>query len=159
MKRVVVTLLLVVLSAGAYAQTHQGDSSFGLNLGYGFDTENFTLGLDYRYNVTDELRLAPSITHFVKNRGLSAWAFDMNVHYVFPLSENFGFYPLAGVDLTFWRLGEGEWHLNKTRFGANLGLGGEIYATRDLTIGLEVKYNIVKEVDQALVALRIGYNF
>ena len=51
--------------------------------------------------VTDAFRLTPSITHLVKNDGLSAWAIDMNAHYVFKLSEMFGFYPLAGLSLSF----------------------------------------------------------
>ena len=41
----------------------------------------------------------------------------------------------------------------------NIGLGAEVYATRELSLGLEVKYNIVKDIDQALLGLRVGYNF
>ncbi|MDH6305873.1 opacity protein-like surface antigen [Parabacteroides sp. PF5-5] len=159
MKRIVVLLMLVVFSLGVHAQNHKGDSSFGLNLGYGFDSENVTLGLDYRINFTDAVRFAPSITHFVKDNGLSAWMIDVNAHYVFPLSEYFGFYPLAGLSLGFWKASAGGWSHNDTRFGANLGLGGEVYASKEITLGLEVKYNIVKDIDQALIAFRVGYNF
>lgn len=159
MKRVVVIVLLAVFSLGVYAQNHQGDSSFGLNLGYGFDSENVMLGIDYRFNMTDELRLVPSITHFVKKDHHSAWAIDMNAHYVFPLSEYFGFYPLGGLSLSVWKWKVGGLSDNDTRFGANIGLGGELYASKELTVGLEVKYNIIKTYDQAILALRIGYNF
>ena len=118
--------MLTLFSIGAYAQTQQGQSSFGFNLGYNFnDVGNATIGIDYRYCVTDAFRLTPSITHLVKNDGLSAWAIDMNAHYVFKLSEMFGFYPLAGLSLSFWKAG--PW--DATRFGANIGLGGEVYAT------------------------------
>ena len=76
--------MLTLFSIGAYAQTQQGQSSFGFNLGYNFnDVGNATIGIDYRYCVTDAFRLTPSITHLVKNDGLSAWAIDMNAHYVF----------------------------------------------------------------------------
>ena len=126
--------MLTLFSIGAYAQTQQGQSSFGFNLGYNFnDVGNATIGIDYRYCVTDAFRLTPSITHLVKNDGVSAWAIDMNAHYVFKLSEMFGFYPLAGLSLSFWKAG--PW--DATRFGANIGLGGEVYATDRVSVGLE----------------------
>lgn len=160
MKKLMVMMMLIIFSAGAYAQTQLGQSSFGLNIGYGFDTKNATLGIDYRYNVTDEFRLTPSITHFVKNDGLSAWAIDMNAHYVFKLSDMFGFYPLGGLSLSFWKGdAKGFGPYNYTRFGANIGLGGEVYATSQITVGLEAKYNIIKDFDQAMLAVRVGYNF
>jgi len=155
MKKLIVMLMLTIVSTGVFAQTEKGSSSFGLNIGYGFDSENATLGIDYRYNLTNEIRLTPSITHFVKNDGLKAWAIDMNAHYVVQLSDMFGFYPLGGLSLSFWNFHS----IDKTRFGANVGLGGEVYATKEITIGLEAKYNIIKDFDQAMIAVRVGYNF
>lgn len=160
MKKLIVMCMLAIISMSAFAQTQQGQSSFGFNIGYGFnDNGNALLGVDYRYNFTDEVRFAPSLTYFVKDNGLSAWAIDMNVHYVFKLSEMFGFYPLAGLDLSFWKASVGDWSHNMTRFGANVGLGGEVYATDQLTVGLEFKYNIIKDWDQPILGVRVGYNF
>ncbi|MCD8135814.1 MAG: porin family protein [Parabacteroides gordonii] len=168
MKKLIVMCMLAIISMSAFAQTQQGQSSFGFNIGYGFnDFGNALLGVDYRYNFTDEVRFAPSLTYFVKDDGVSAWAIDMNVHYVFKLSEMFGFYPLAGLDLSFWKGSvDGEFlgqrikaTANETRFGANIGLGGEVYATDQLTVGLEFKYNIIKDFDQPILGVRVGYNF
>lgn len=169
MRKFVMMLMLAVFSLGVYAQTFQGQSAVGLNIGYGFDSKNATLGIDYRYCITDAVRLNPSLTHFVKNNGLSAWAIDLNAHYVVKLSEMFGFYPLAGLSLAFWNfdggkldLGEyGKYELSDsaTRFGVNVGLGGEVYATDNLSIGLEVKYNIIKDFNQAILGVRAGYSF
>ncbi len=161
MKKFIVTCMLVILGIGASAQTRQGQSSFGVNLGYGFsDHSNVLFGLDYRYNFTDEIRFAPSFSYFVKENGLSAWAVDVNAHYVIPLSDMFGFYPLAGLDLSFWDLEFGnELHQRYTRFGVNLGLGGEVYATDQLTVGLEFRYNLIKDFNQPILGVRIGYNF
>lgn len=168
MKKLIVMCMLAIISMSAFAQTQQGQSSFGFNIGYGFnDNGNALLGVDYRYNLTDEVRLAPSLTYFVKDNGISACAIDMNVHYVFKLSDMFGFYPLAGLDLSFWKW-SGKTYIdgnrikvsqNETRFGANIGLGGEVYATDQLTVGLEFKYNIVKDFDQPILGVRVGYNF
>ena len=88
-------LMLAVFSLGAYAQTQQGQSAVGFNIGYGFDSKNATLGVDYRYCITDAVRLSPSLTYFVKNDNHSTWAIDLNAHYVVKLSEMFGFYPLV----------------------------------------------------------------
>ena len=147
-------LMLAVFSLGAYAQTQQGQSAVG------FDSKNATLGVDYRYCITDAVRLSPSLTYFVKNDNHSTWAIDLNAHYVVKLSEMFGFYPLAGLSLSFWNwdAGHGLSH-NETRLGANIGLGGEVYATDNLSIGLEVKYNIIKDFDQAMLGVRVGYSF
>lgn len=155
MKKIIILLMLTVFSLGVYAQTQQGQSSVGLNIGYGFDSENATLGVDYRYSLTDAIRLNPSLTALVKNNELSAWMIDMNAHYVVKLSEMFGFYPLAGLSLSFWDI----YGYNATRFGVNLGLGGEIYATQNITVGLDIKYNIIKDFDQAMMAVRVGYSF
>ncbi|NDV55082.1 porin family protein [Parabacteroides sp. 52] len=166
MKRFVILVMMSVFSLGVFAQ--KGQSSFGFNVGYGFEWKNATLGVDYRYNITDEFRLGPSITHLVKNDGLSAWVLDMNAHYVVKLSDMFGFYPLAGLSLSYWNASGYYWDLtgkaseisaNETYVGANIGLGGEVYATKQITVGLEVKYNIIKDMDQALFAVRVGYNF
>lgn len=166
MKKLFMLIVMAAVSLGAVAQTDKGDSSFGFNVGYGFDSENALLGIDYRYNLIDEVRLAPSLTYFVKNNGLSVWAIDMNAHYIVKLSDMFGFYPLAGLSLSFWKFGDLFWDgrhhhgsINRTRFGANIGLGGEVYATNQITVGLEVKYNIIKDFDQAMLGVRVGYNF
>lgn len=159
MKKTLMVFLLAAVNLAGYAQTKEGDSSFGLNVGYGFDSENVTLGVDYRYNLTNEFRLSPSMTYYVKKDHHSAWAIDMNAHYVVEVNENFGFYPLAGLDLSFWSWDLGSVSKNRTRLGVNLGLGGEVYASEQISIGLEFKYQIIKTYDQALFAVRMGYNF
>lgn len=159
MKKLILLIVMAVFGLAGYAQTQAGRSSVGFNIGYGFDSKNATLGVDYRYCITDAVRLNPSITGFVKNDGVSAWAIDLNAHYVVKLSEMFGFYPLAGLDLSFWKFSAEDYSVNRTRFGANVGLGGEVYATQNLSVGLEVKYNIIKDYDQALLAVRVGYSF
>ncbi|RHJ91781.1 porin family protein [Parabacteroides bouchesdurhonensis] len=161
MKKFVIMIMLAVISLGAYAQTEQGKSSIGFNLGYGFDDiDNATVGIDYRYCILDDVRIAPSLTYHVKNNSLSAWAIDVNAHYVVKLSEMFGFYPLAGLDMSFWKVNAGHGlSYNTTRFGANIGLGGEVYATNNLSVGLEVKYLVIKDLSRPMIGVRVGYNF
>lgn len=160
MKKLVLMVLLAVMSLGAYAQTKSGESSIGFTIGGGFDNvDNATLGIDYRYCILDNFRINPSLTYNVKNEGLSAWAIDLNANYVFNLSEWFGFYPLAGLDLSFWKWSNNHVSVNETRFGANIGLGAEFYATDNITIGAEFKYLCIKDMDRPMIGFRIGYNF
>ncbi len=164
MKKIVMLIMLAVISLGASAQIERGRSSVGLNLGYGFDTENPIIGIDYRYALTNAIRINPGLSHYIKKDGLKAWAIDLNAHYVVRLSDMFRFYPLAGVDLSFWdqelikepRVEDSE---SKTRVGLNLGLGLEMYATERILVGLEFKYQIISKVDQAILGIRAGYVF
>ena len=149
MKKVLFAFLLTVITMSASAQA--GTQSVGFSLGCAFDTNSTTIGVDYRYNITDAWRLAPSVSRYIQH---DAWVIDANVHYVFRLSEMFGFYPLAGLNLSFW-----DSKYDPISFGANLGMGAELYATEKITIGLEAKYNISVDYDQPSLALRIGYNF
>lgn len=148
----IMLLVFAAISTIGYAQ--KGQTSAGFTLGHAFDSENVVAGIDLRYNVTDELRVAPALSHFIKKNNANAWAVDVNLHYVFPLTDMFGFYPLGGAGLTYWDAGNA-----KARLGLNIGLGGEIYATKEVTVGLEMKYNIVSDFDQAIIGLRVGYNF
>lgn len=161
MRKFIVMCVLAVVGITASAQNSLGQSSFGFNVGYGFgDNSSMLFAFDYRYSLTDEVRFAPSLTYFAKNDGLSAWAFDVNAHYIFQVDEMFGFYPLAGLDLSFWRFdGFDGFHKTLTRFGANFGVGGEVYATDQLTVGMEFKYNLIKDFSQPILAVRIGYCF
>lgn len=156
MKKIIMVMMLTVISMGVFAQTKKGDTSVGFNVGYAFDTENALFGLDLRHNLTNEFRLAPSMTYLAKNQGISALMLDLNAHYVFKLNDQFGFYPLGGLNLSFWNPGGDD---TLTRFGVNIGLGAEVYATEQVSVALETRYNIVKDIDQALMAVRIGYKF
>jgi opacity protein-like surface antigen len=163
MKRLILVMMLAVLCLGANAQTKQGYSSVGVTTGYAFDQDNVTFGVDYRICLFDNVRFAPSLTYLVKNDGLSAWNIDMNAHYIFKLSNQFGFYPLGGLDIAFWKysIGDGKWSYNdnQTRLGLNVGMGGEVYALQDLTVGLELKYLVTEDHSQPMFGVRIGYNF
>jgi hypothetical protein len=47
---------------------------------------------------------------------------------------------------------------NETRIGLNVGLGCEWRLSPEISVGLDMKYNITK-YDQALAAFRVAYHF
>jgi len=114
-----------------------------------------TIGVDFRYNILSDVRIAPSITHMISRYDQSAWYFDCDAHYVVAMDDKFSFYPIGGISLSALNL------LYKThaRLGFNVGLGGEIRIIDQLSVGLDMKYNVVQDYHQALVAVRAAYHF
>ena len=78
----------------------------------------------------------------------------MNAHYVFKLSEMFGFYPLAGLSLSFWKAG--PW--DATRFVID-HFNNRLVTRISGFCRWTLKYNIIKDLDAAALAVRVGYNF
>lgn len=155
MKKLLLFMTLIVMAVSAKAQ-QRGDMSVGTSVGYGFGNKSMYWGIDYNYSITDAFRIAPSFTYQFKNHGRSAAMIDADAQYLIPLTEMVGFYPLAGLSLSFWDL---PLDINKTRFGVNLGLGAEIYASDIISVGVEVKYNFIKSFDQVMAGVRLAYRF
>ena len=141
-----------------YAQ--QEHISVGFRTGIAADHEAPTIGVDIRYNIFKDVRIAPSITHMIRYKNQSAWYFDFEGHYVFDISNAFSFYPIGGVSLSIW-----DFHsrfsdkITHTRLGLNVGLGGEIKIIYQLSVGLDMKYNVIRDYHQALAAVRVAYHF
>ncbi|MDR2764559.1 MAG: outer membrane beta-barrel protein [Tannerella sp.] len=156
MKKLLLTSIVMLCVASGYAQ--RGHMSVGTKLGYAAEWETVTLGVDYRYNFLPDFRLAPSLTYMLRNRGMSAWYMDMDCHYIVVVSDLFSFYPIGGLGVSVWRP-----HLFGTdgvaRVGLNVGLGAELWLSPEISIGMEMKYNIISTYDQALAAVRVAYHF
>ncbi|MDR0348923.1 MAG: porin family protein [Tannerella sp.] len=153
MKKIIYLLLFAALAVSGYAQ--QGDASAGLKFGYAFEFETAVFGVDFRYNIMPDIRIAPSITHMFKGKGVSGWYIDFDGHYVIDLANDFSFYPIGGIALSIWDVGEKGRH---TRLGPNIGLGGEYRVIDDLSIGMDFKYNITGgDFHQAILGVRFAY--
>lgn len=162
MKRIVILLMLTSFSLNLYAQMQKKRFSLGYSGGGTTITENATLGIDYRYNLTNTVRISPSVTKMLRYYGYTGWMFDANVHYVISFNDVFSIYPLAGFSALTLRnkvKNETEKAPRDTYFGANVGVGGEFYFVDEIIIGLDVKYNIQKKHDQMMAAIRIAYMF
>ena len=128
MKKLIVTVALAFLSAAGYAQ--QGHASAGVNTGYALDRESVTFGLDFRYNVWRNVRIAPSVTHMFRNNGASAWYIDFDAHYVVSVTRYFAFYPIGGMGMSVWECRDRRRTL---RYGRNIGgYGHEIQSDERL---------------------------
>lgn len=183
-KIVLLTVCIAVFTAQGFAQNRykgeKGISSVGLLMGYGIDNTALTIGLDYRYNIKNQLRLAPSVLYMMEKDDLSTWYFNADAHYLIRTSEKVTLYPIGGIGLSSWKY---EWDLTnrvvqslleefleenvgikrsetKFRFGLNLGFGCEMRVSKDLILGAEFKYNLTnRHYDQAMLLARAAYYF
>ena len=123
MKKFIIAASLIFLGLGsAFAQ--QGKQAVGGSLSYGTETESVGIGAKYQYNITNEIRIEPSMDYFFKHNGLSMFDINANVHYLVPIASNVKIYPLAGFTFTSWHqdLGIGAgFGASTSKFGVNLG--------------------------------------
>lgn len=155
MKKILVLLSFTVLAVSGYAQ--KGHISVGTMMGLAHEFETVTFGVDFRYHILPDVRIAPSVTHMVRGEGMKAWYIDMDAHYMIDVTRVFSFYPIGGFSLSLWD------YKNKdgkdTRLGPNIGLGGEFRIIEELSVGMDFKYNLISDYDQALAAVRVAYHF
>lgn len=188
MKRLLVLLLSVFAVCGS-AWAQQGEKSMGVNLGYGSGSlhKSFKIGAEFRYGITDAIRVAPSFDYFFKSDEVGLWSINANAHYLFSIKsvEGLKVYPLLGLTV-LGTLGAGagdegdevdmgdEWgdyypdydedlvnisSGNVTKFGGNIGAGVQYPVLSNLDLGFEIKYQFVKDYDQVVFGISANYKF
>lgn len=78
--------MMFFLMSSTFAQ--KGIKAIGGHLSYGTDIESVGFGLKFQYNITDNIRLEPSMNYFFKNEGVEQYDINANAHYLFPLASN-----------------------------------------------------------------------
>jgi opacity protein-like surface antigen len=180
MKRLVLLIVCIFsFAATGFAQRgnikykgEKGISSAGGIVGYAVDCKAALIGVDYRYNIHDRIRLAPSVLYTLNNENL--WYVNADVHYLARITDKITIYPVGGLGLSIWNVkrapalpiplpgtssetkSETETHL-----GVNIGFGGEMRITKDLIVGAEFRNNLTTKriYDQAMFSARAAYYF
>ena len=149
------------LSASAQA----GDKALGAQLVFGSETNSFGLGVKGQYYFTDQIRGEGSFDYFFKNKGVSMWDINANVHYLFDVANKVKVYPLAGLGYTNWSYkyeypGHSVIEGSDGRLAINLGGGAEYELTKDLSVNAELKYQIVSNnYSQLVLGVGVAYKF
>lgn len=187
MKRLLVMLLSVFAVCGS-AWAQQGEKSMGVNLGYGSGSlhKSFKIGAEFRYGITDAIRIAPNFDYFFKSDGIGLWSINANAHYLFNIKsvEGLKVYPLLGLtvlgttgagagdegdmgdelndyypdyDEDLENIGGNSG--NVTKFGGNIGAGVQYPVLSNLDLGFEIKYQFVKDYDQVVFGINASYKF
>ena len=159
-KFIVLFSMMFFIMGNAFAQ--KGIQAAGVHLSYGTEIESFGIGLKYQYNITDNIRLEPSMNYFFENNGIDQFDINANAHYLFPMASNVRVYPLAGLTFARWSFPQligGKFSNDATRLGINIGGGAEMDITDKLMFNFELKYQLVNDFDQAIFNLGIAYMF
>jgi opacity protein-like surface antigen len=152
----------------------KGVSSVGGIVGYAIDNKTAVIGVDYRYNIKDRIRLAPSVLYAAENEYKTTLYMNVDAHYLVRITDKMTIYPAGGLGLSLWNFDYEKGvetysdmeptvktSETKIRLGLNLGFGGEMRITRDIIVGAEFKYNLTTEraYDQAMILTRVAYYF
>lgn len=166
MKRAFLLLgLLVVTFASAYAQ--KGRQAIGFGLSYGTEIESVGIGMKYQYNITNPIRLEPSLNYFFENDGVSMLDINMNFHYLCPVGSGVSLYPLLGFTFSNWMFDfDGPWGHdgpldddNECRVGMNIGAGADFRLAASWSMNCEFRYQLVSDFDQAIFNIGFAYRF
>ena len=175
MRKILIFLgLLFVMLSNIYAQ--KGRQAIGFGLSYGTEIESIGLGLKYQYNITNPIRLEPSLNYFIENDNVSMLDVNMNLHYLCPVGRGVKLYPLFGFTFSNWMfdLGDGfdidvdgdhihidkdDDHHNECRVGVNIGGGADFVLTNNWIMNFELRYQLVSDFDQAVFNLGFAYRF
>lgn len=187
MKKLFVLMSFMALGIGSvFAQ--KGEKAVGVNLGYGTEISNLGIGAKFQYGITDAIRTEASFNYFLKKDGASMWDVNVNAHYLFPIAEKIKVYPLVGLTYANCKVDMGWYNEGMTpeeikdlidagiiedasevtgetssgsegRFGVNLGAGIQYDLSAKLALNFEIKYQLIKDFNQAVFGVGIAYKF
>ena len=163
MKKLLLLVCAAVMSLSASAQA--GDKAVGAQLVFGSETNSIGFGVKGQYYFTDQIRGEASFDYFLKNKGISMWDINANVHYLFDVANKVKVYPLAGLGYTNWSYkyeypGHSVIEGSDGRLAINLGGGAEYELTKDLSVNAELKYQIVSNnYSQLVLGVGVAYKF
>ena len=181
-------LLIAALALGALAGTAQdgtsqkGKLAAGLNIGYtpslekGMKVNNFGIAAKVQYGLTVALRSELTVGYDFKDKEIGLFNTAVNMHYLFNVGEKLKIYPIVGVGYAhisfglwgdmmdaFDELGyydeEEDVSLSKNKFLVNAGAGAELSLTERISVGLEVKYQYMKDFSRLPINLGVTYKF
>lgn len=171
MKKILFLFLSMVLAMGVNAQSRKGDSSFMVNAGYQSNYQRFGVGLQYRYVMANNLRIAPDVTFFFPHDKVTGLDVNVNFHYVFNFKadgQGFQVYPLAGVGMqnnfygdrtsTFNGHDIKEDRDNTTDFAFNLGGGITLPLSSRSYLNAETRF-MFGDKDNLIFMLGYGCRF
>ena len=166
LKHILIAALMLFVGIGANAQLVKGEKNLGPRLGYISENKSAVVGLEFQYNLSSRVRLAPGIGCAFRHHNEDALLIDLNVHTPFFLGgDNVDLYPLAGLAFNSWalhhlataELDDVTSHIN--RFGANLGAGFDLRCSSTLKLNIEAKYTFIKSFSSVFLTAGVSYAF
>lgn len=171
MKKLLLLVMAVMATFGLNAQTLKGESSLLGNVGYQTNYERFGLGVQGRYVIANNLRIAPDVDLFFPKDKVTGLDVNINFHYVFNFSKDgqgFSVYPLAGIGMQNNFYGKQTAEIDgktietdrstSTKFAFNLGGGITLPLSEHSYLNAEAKFMFAQN-DNVVIMLGYGYKF
>ena len=170
MKKTILILLLAAISMRAKAYSHLGDVmewTIGTQIVYGTEGKMPGVGLHFKTHYLDDWRTAASANYYFKKNGVSCYDVSLEGNYIINVGEKMQLYPLLGGRVAIWRTDDYNstgWHFghddkNHYEIGFNAGGGIDYLIGEHWLLNAEVKYQYIKEADQAQFSVGLGYRF
>lgn len=175
MKKLLLSICLLLVGFTGYAQD-KGDMAAGITLGVapslekGSSVTNFGIGAKYQYNVLEQVRLEGDLEYWFKDHTIDVFDISANVQYLFPVGSRINIYPTLGIG--YAHIGGGvkvpDWAEDYvsnadggsgSRFLFNLGVGVEYAINYSLKMGLEIKYQYLKDFGRLPIQVGVTYQF
>lgn len=168
-KKILLSIFFVAAAISTNAQTQKRELSVLGNLGFQTDFKRFGIGAQARYNIMNNIRIAPDVTFFFPKDKVTGFDINVNAHYVFDLKkERFSFYPLAGIGMQNNHYGKQTINVNgkeektdsrsTTDFAFNLGAGATYNLDLRSYLNFEGKYMFGSK-HCAVFLIGYGYKF
>lgn len=174
MRKIMMTLALLLTCAGAKAQKHDfGTYAAGVKGSYSLDSnyKNAGVGLFVQgFWLFDNFRPTVGFNHFFKKENVSSWEGNVDFQYVIPIGRKTAVYPFVGPSFATFKLhgvnkvpegviidlGDDYGDDSETRFGFNVGCGIEHYVTPSFKVFGEAKYQYMKDYDRPVVSAGVA---
>lgn len=154
MKKLFLVAVMALLSVGAYAQ--QGKLGFGAQVNLASENNLFGIGGHLNYCVTNPVRLQFSGDYYFNHNHMSMGDLNFDAHYLFNVANKVSLYPLAGLTVEFFSTDLGG---STTRVGGNVGGGIEVAVADNVSIGCEMKGQLVEDFSRFNAAFKLTYKF
>lgn len=187
MKKLLLIALMAFVGVSAQAQSEKGDMAAGINVASGIKNGEYNMGLGakFQYNITNGLRAEASGTYYFKKDYVTMWDANVNLHYLFNITNKLQVYPVVGLavigasvdwkglekdnpwdddsdDSSYWEDADDDAEStssSKTNVGCNLGGGVQYWVAKNIAVNLEAKYVFAKDLDRTVVQLGCVYKF
>ncbi|MCH5335013.1 MAG: porin family protein [Alistipes sp.] len=134
MKRILLVIILSLAAHAAACAQERGNIAAGPKLGLYTRTGGgavFGVGAEVRYNISDPLRVAPSIVWLTREGCTAEIACDW--HYMFRVAPHWHLYPLAGISANDF----GRWTA-----GIDLGFGTDYALGKHVDLTAQAKWMV-----------------
>ena len=172
MKKLFLLAMIALASVGINAQTVKGEGSLMGNIGYQTNYERFGLGVQGRYAIANNLRIAPDVTFYFPKDKITGLDVSVNFHYVFNFKKDgqgFSVYPLAGIGMQNNFYGKKSMEVdgkeieidrsNSTKFAFNLGGGITLPISERSYLNAEARFMFAKDDNVAGIWVQILMNY